>query len=422
MDNARAAALRARGLLPALPLSVQEAQQDSRIAVVASPEPGMEPGGSGLVRRPTEASRIKEQWEAKNKDAKEEQAAREAGVKTRLTEFRFGGNSPVSESFVGAGGLGAVAEVDTPPEDDEGYDSFSSKVPKAPPPTLSLSRGRNLSPPLLQPWSDNLPLDPTPLRTIPGSPADSNSLQLPSLISAFATDAGLTPVTPGFALEDDATPRELSPPRGGGLGFDGSASESGESLAVPSLALDSGSESATTLASTAESSNVGRMRSVKAKRNSVLEEREHHAIQVIVETPFERSTSPETDVTAKQLSPAATPTTSLRAPQRRGTAPVAGGVRKSILGSIRRTVGLGRANSSATKGRLGVAPPSALATSHASMSPTQPSALASQQQQQRKHERRTSINPTMHNTGSIMSETNRIEDDETRRMTELAFM
>ncbi|KAJ7757789.1 hypothetical protein DFH07DRAFT_741933, partial [Mycena maculata] len=72
--EARNAALRERGLLPSLPLSVQEQQQDLRIAIVTSPEPGEQ---SGLVRRPTAANRIKEEWEAKNRE--------------RLTEFRFGG-------------------------------------------------------------------------------------------------------------------------------------------------------------------------------------------------------------------------------------------------------------------------------------------------------------------------------------------
>nr|GAT53453.1 predicted protein [Mycena chlorophos] len=49
--QAREAALRERGLLPALPLSVQEARADSRLGVVASPEP-----------HTSEARRIKEEW------------------------------------------------------------------------------------------------------------------------------------------------------------------------------------------------------------------------------------------------------------------------------------------------------------------------------------------------------------------------
>ncbi|KAJ6610707.1 hypothetical protein B0H10DRAFT_404351 [Mycena sp. CBHHK59/15] len=77
--EARQAALRERGLLPPLPLSVQERQQDLRIAIVASPQ------SSSLERRPTAANRIKEEWEAKNRE--------------RLTEFRFGGNSPRQETF-----------------------------------------------------------------------------------------------------------------------------------------------------------------------------------------------------------------------------------------------------------------------------------------------------------------------------------
>ncbi|KAJ6512833.1 hypothetical protein C8R45DRAFT_785890, partial [Mycena sanguinolenta] len=99
LQEARNAALRERGLLPSLPLSVQETQQDSRIAIVASPEAGQ----SGLERRQTAANRVKAEWEAKNRE--------------RMNEFRFGGNSPstspMQETFPAAGRESAE-EADTP--------------------------------------------------------------------------------------------------------------------------------------------------------------------------------------------------------------------------------------------------------------------------------------------------------------------
>ncbi|KAF7312670.1 hypothetical protein MIND_00281300 [Mycena indigotica] len=428
---ARNAALRERGLLPALPLSVQEAQQDKQIAVVASPEP--EPR-STLARQPTEAARIKDQWEAKNRTSKDD---READVKARLTEFRFGGNSPAAsplkESFPMS--LEAVVEVETPQPspDEKSIDEASmtpTKVPRAPPPTLNLSRGRNLSPPLLQAWSD-FPPDPTQL-PLPPSPSPVVESPFSSLISAFAptplVDAGFTPVSPEFLplppspLLRDVPTRETSLPRMDG----GYASESGESsLGVPSLMPDTASESAS---SNADNGAFGRMRSVNVRNSTIEIEPEHRAFQVIVETPAEehedpfsviRTESPEPDAQIVALS-TATPTLALvPPPKRRGTAPdeVAGGERrKSLLLSFRRSVGLGRANSTATRRKSAAGAPSSFDPSLLPPSPTLPVEFAQQQS------RRSSINPTIHNGASIVFQTSKIEDDETRRMTEVAFM
>ncbi|KAJ7063567.1 hypothetical protein C8F01DRAFT_1251095 [Mycena amicta] len=445
--QARNAALRERGLLPALPLSVQEARQDSRIATLASPEPE-----STLVCRATEASRIKDEWEAKNRFAMDERKAKvelEETVKTRLTEFRFGGitpaSSPMQESFPTT--LDSVT-----------IDEAQPKLPKAPPPTLNFSRGRNLSPPLLQAWSD-LPPEPSEL-PLPPSPSPVLESPFSSLISAFATspiaDVGFTPISPAFlplppspsyptsyAGNGDgpsASPRELSPASARTqLDLDISASESGEpSLAVPSLVLDSASESATTLDSIVESSNMemGRMRSVKVRNSTIEVEPEpgsHRAIEVIVESPVEeqgdpfegivRSASPKADADKHEhLQEITTPTAEKTQPAlvlpRRDTAPVEspGERRKSLLTSFRRSVGFGRAKRKSAAG-----PPSAFDVSLLPPSPTLPAEFASQQHH-KGHERRTSVNPTMHSTGSIMFQTSKIQDEESRRMTEVAFM
>ncbi|KAJ7805938.1 hypothetical protein B0H14DRAFT_2877904 [Mycena olivaceomarginata] len=455
-QEARNAALRERGLLPSLPLSVQEAQQDSRIAIVAAPEPGQQQ--SGVERRPTAANRVKEEWEAKNRE--------------RLNGFRFGGNSPaaspMTENFPTTG-LGAVKEVDTLCQFGAVLDELEAMAPRAPPPTLNLSRGQRMSPPLMQAWSDSpsdpcfLPLPPSPA---PGSIAESN---FSSLLSAFTTTPAadattFTPMTPSFLpsppspslLPDGAqTPRaggdrtphpptegtHLAPPaRSQSIPrLDGSESES--SLGVPSL-VDSGSQSS---ASTSESpgSGFGRMRNVPLAtkvRHSTIEPQgpAHYAISVIVESPGEGrgdvlgagdvvSASPVEEegleLQQQKAIPAVTPSEAAQAqpqpqtPRRRTTdpAPAAKVDRRPSLNvfkkmSIRR-MGLSRAKSSAS--------PRAAAVSALPSSPTLPANFAAQQRRGRPA---ASVSPTMHNAETILFEMNKIENEEERRMAEVAFM
>ncbi|KAF7289600.1 F-box domain-containing protein [Mycena chlorophos] len=443
----RDAALRARGLLPALPLSVQEARQDSRIAVVALPSSGSEPMVSaGIARNATEASRIKDQWEAKNratvvvvKDESEsdddEKARFEADAKKRLTVFRFGGNSPaaspVKEVF-------PAVDENHPPSSN--VDAIS--IDKLP-----------ISSPLLQPWSDTPPpeLDPAQL-PLPPSPRPT-TVEFSSLISAFAA-----PVTPPSPPEDlEVVANEPSQARTAVVTAapTPSASESSHSLGVPSLVA----HSIPSAASSSESplpQPLPTMRSVNFNpvRNSTIELKPHtvpDAIQVVIETPVEqradpfetygvemfRSTSPlqeelefsvafpssESEGPAVMLSPAPPPSPRA-ALRRRETAPeestpAAGERRKSLLTSFRKSVvAFGRANTTATKRKSAKAGVYEFDASMLPPSPTLPVEFANQQQQKRA----SSLNPTMHSTGTIMHETSRIEDAETRRMTELAFM
>ncbi|KAJ7745654.1 hypothetical protein B0H16DRAFT_969746 [Mycena metata] len=452
--EARNAALRERGLLPPLPLSVQEAQQDMRIAIVSSPEPGEQ---SQLERRPTAANRIKAEWEAKNRE--------------RLTEFRFGGNSPASSPRREDFGMAAVKEVDTPlpsplpsPETQDPVSEFGERVddpemkaPRAPPPTLNLSRDQRLSPPLMQAWSD---LPPGPLPPSPPSAGSTAESNYSSLISAFSvTPPELTPVllppTPLLTNTETPVPGDVTPKPPGSPTTDVShaprldASESESSLGVPSLMQDSES------VSTSESSpSFGRMRNVPLAtkvRNSTIEPQTHHAISVIVENPREERdafiVSPvgEDDDQLTQLvskTPQASEDVVLTlAPHRRATAPGPApadadrrtplnvfkrgkGEGVSKMTSIRRTMGLGRAKSSAghsTKVDVAKLPPS----------PTLLGSFASQQQNAQARERisaspsqqrRLSVSPTMHNQGSILHEMSKIENEESRRMTEVAFM
>jgi len=78
----REAALRARGLLPPLPLSEQERALDNSIPIVREVKP--EPETS--KKEPTAADLIKKQWEEKNREANAEE-------RMRLNTFRFGGSS-----------------------------------------------------------------------------------------------------------------------------------------------------------------------------------------------------------------------------------------------------------------------------------------------------------------------------------------
>ncbi|KAJ7471476.1 hypothetical protein B0H11DRAFT_1369967 [Mycena galericulata] len=471
--EARNAALRERGLLPPLPMSVQEQQQDMRIAIVASPEPGQE---SGLDRRPTAANRIKEEWEARNRE--------------RLTEFRFGGNSPaaspVQENFPAH--LQVVKEVDTPlpspqvedlppPEFIEDAGEPEPQVPRPPPPTLSIASAHNLARPLMQAWSDTPP-DPY-LLPLPPSPSAASAAEttFSSLMSAFAStptaDSQFTPMTPSFlplppspSLSGVETPRVLGdctptlpsspttvsadesclavPPRSQSI----PRSESGESsLNVPSLMLDS--ESQTTVSTSDSIGSFGRMRNAQLAtkvRNSTIEPQAHHAISVIVESPVEErvegilTASPVDDDEPKHFPPKALKL-SEEAPARRETepAPAAQAANKadrrkslsvfkrgkgeglSTMMSIRRSIGFGRAKSTG-------GPPAGFDPSHLPPSPTLPSEFGVQQQQARatltvtRDARRLSVSPTMHNRGSILHETSMIEDEESRRMTEVAFM
>ncbi|KAJ6561964.1 hypothetical protein B0H19DRAFT_90619 [Mycena capillaripes] len=486
--EARNAALRARGLLPPLPLSVQEARQDRRIAIVTEPEPDQQ---SGLDRSNTAANRIKEEWEARNRE--------------RLAGFRFGGNSPsaspMQEHFP-AVGLHGVREVDTPlpspsaqdpPSEFGDLDEPSLKAPRAPPPTLNISPGYRLSPPLMQAWSDTSE-DPLffPLPPSPG--AESN---YSSLISAFAitptADAGFTPMSPSFLplppspscsttafhtgtettrVAGDCTPRpprsptvasmnSLAPPRS--LSFpllDDSECES--SLGVPSLVDSQSHTTVSTAESLASFAHMRDMPLATTVRNSTMEPlKAHQAISVIVETPTEErdaflSASP-VDVVEEPRGPKiAVPMSSEEAPRRRTTVeepapqpqpqtPPPRQRRKSLslfrrgkgeggkgesgkgesgmstITSIRTSLGIGRTKSTLSP-RAGFDP------SHLPPSPTLPVGLATPQRKQTGrpmaagHKHRLSVSPTMHNDGSILREMNLIENEESRRMTEVAFM
>lgn len=222
--------------------------------------------------------------------------------------------------------------------------------------------------------------------------------------------------------------------------LDGFESES--SLGVPSL-MDS-SESQTTVSTSDSLGSFGRMRNVPLAtkvRNSTIEgsPHGHHAISVIVESPTEErerdgllSASP---VDAEDLAEKAALKHSEEPQRRRATepAPQAADRRKSLnifkrgkgegrlstMVSIRRSMGIGRAKSVAGA-------PAGFDPALLPPSPTLPVGFATQQQRGRPagagHRHRTSVSPTMHNDGSILLEMSRIEDEESRRMTEVAFM
>ncbi|KAK7052196.1 hypothetical protein R3P38DRAFT_2603489 [Favolaschia claudopus] len=479
-QEARNAALRERGLLPQLPLSVQEAQQDSRIAVVVAEPPSTT---TTLERREsTAASRVKEEWEAQNRE--------------RLAGFRFGGNSPVQDSFpTSSSSLEAVKEVDTPlpspnptdppPEfivNNASAELLPKPTPRAPPPTLNLKHGlHHLSPPLMQAWSDSSPphldeLDPCFLLPLPPSPAPDieSTNKFSSLISAFSADTGLTPISPAFR-DGDVTPKPqshpvppavVSPPP-----LATSTSESSGLSEVPSLVSDTSQASLNSLSVSSPPAAVGRMRNVplaSTVRNSTVEPLEidqHHAISVIVESPVDDegggavaiidnalpvveekaaesnttpSPNPNTTSPNPTPNPAALTQTPLQPPQRRKTDPSSAKPdrRKSL--NVFKNLSLRRPkappaslSSSATdpartaraKARSALGVPAGFDASLLPPSPTLSAGFAAQQGKEGgMTQNRMSLNPTMHNAETILEEMNKIGDEESRRMTEVAFM
>ncbi|KAJ7442459.1 hypothetical protein FB451DRAFT_1250790 [Mycena latifolia] len=90
--------------------------------------------------------------------------------------------------------------------------------------------------------------------------------------------------------------------------------------------------------------------------------------------------------------------------------------------SIRRSMGLGRAKSA-------VGPPKGFDAAHLPPSPTLPGDFGAQQGARgrpvaagARHAHRLSVAPTMYDGAGILLELNKIEDEESRRMTEVAFM
>lgn len=150
----RDAALRERGLLPPLPLSVQEHQQDQELGVQPLPP-------SESSQEMTMAKKIKQEWEAKNREqAKVDSPPAQLD---RMKSFRFGGSASQSSSSlkkpaVAPDDTEAVPELDSPtlptadiPASSSNSTSSSPSPPvkaelATPPPRTHSSIGSSSSP------------------------------------------------------------------------------------------------------------------------------------------------------------------------------------------------------------------------------------------------------------------------------------
>ncbi|KAK0205047.1 hypothetical protein DFS33DRAFT_727148 [Desarmillaria ectypa] len=470
----RDAALRERGLLPPLPLSLQEQEQDRRI-------PSLELKDVIDEDQPSAAHRIKEEWEAKNHTAEAEQ-------RERLAHFKFGGlTSPSAPDLAQSQVLEVVIEMDSPtpsPTSPTSVTSLHEKIltPLALHlnPSTSCVHSHDI---LSKPEPAFVPLPPSPLLTSVPEPADVDpvlipippspvlkSLVLPALSIGQASESAasssiladkiesqkqLCPPSPTFlnAVTPPASPTmsaghsteegSLAPPsrkRSHTVLSHESSDES--SIATPSI--DATSQVLTIVTTSSESHTSRRRSTGKVWTNDF----PSHDIPVIVESPKEEVSSPLSNNGKFSDSPVEPESSSL---QRGQSAPsptesrIKGQRRRSLnlfkkldkapgsrsLTTIRRSVvgTLGR------KGKSDLPP-----------SPTIPSPLPSSPPVERRGLRamrslgfnrqlsvvtgaevpavgpRQPLSPTIHNPGSILLGTCEIEDEESRRVTELAFL
>ncbi|KAK0480199.1 hypothetical protein IW261DRAFT_119665 [Armillaria novae-zelandiae] len=464
----RDAALRARGLLPPLPLSIQELEQDRRI-------PSLELKDDTDDDQPSAAHRIKEEWETKNRTAEAEQ-------RERLTHFKFGGLSSQSASdLTQPQVLEVVIEMDSP----------------APSPTTAAPlHGKSLKPPALhlhpstscvpshdvpsgpEPDPVFVPLPPSPLLTsvaeavdvdpalipIPPSPI-SKDLVLPaghatsSSIPAdkVGSQKQLYPPSPTFL--NSVTPPSSPTMSTGHSTEEGSLAppsrkrshtvlshESSDESSIATPSIDATSQVLTIVTTSSESHASKRRSGGKAWATDF----PSHDIPVIVESPKEESTSPFSNNGNPFDAPVGPESSTLR----RGltdpstTESRAKGQRRRSLNLFKKLDKAPGSRSLTTIRRSVVGTLGRKEKSTLPPSPTIPSPLPSPPPPpvERRGLRavrslgfnrqltvvtgaplpppkpRQPLSPTIHNPGSILLGTCEIEDEESRRVTELAFL
>ncbi|KAF9041939.1 hypothetical protein BDZ89DRAFT_1156278 [Hymenopellis radicata] len=390
LQQKREAALRARGLLPPLAnkdLSRQELEQDER----CSPCVPLNPESDADL---TEAHRIKEQWEAKNRIADVEQ-------RSKLSTFKFGGLASASQPDLTETSqepnLETLVEVDTPLPSP----SPSGRTPMRPPPLklhLATPMG-SMSNPGPEP-SDPLaiPLPPSPF---------------PSLYSVRCSSPTLVPLPPSpsassvvFETGSNELLQPSSPTMSASHGTDESQSRNrSHTLLSPSQESEDGSIYASshtlTVHTTESASSIGKHKTPARAWTA-------HDIEVIAESPREEASISPVEVEEKPAN--------LPLPRRRQTDPTGGEKkerRKSVnlfsraaspsvsvtssIGSLKRSV-VGTLSRRDTRSR----------TPRSPTFPPPPPRLA--------------VAPTIHSPGSILIEASEIEDEESRQLTENAFL
>ncbi|KAJ4500909.1 hypothetical protein C8R41DRAFT_809379 [Lentinula lateritia] len=462
----REAALRERGLLPPKDMSALEREQDNLLPLSPIPQAAYADG-------PSEADRIKQAWEAK---IQSNDPTDFKSVTSKIID-----QPPKSDSFNESLDLRAVREVSTPPSSPKPPSSIrksSSRAhlaqPKAPPTC-------DLPPTPVDP--ESIPLPPSPLEdtfnsaeilfreTSPLSSSSANSPHIsPDAVSLHLSSApsGLSPTPPRALLplppstgehsEDGAQApsksRSDSRPSRPSVVIN-SCSDSDESGSIASPSLDTSSQ----LTSESPLSHVvHKVKPVPLVKTWAKE----LSVPVIVESPIEGHTlvhsiddSTINDIPEEETNHTGSPLLRVdphspnekRKPlldKRSTLSPKissdkqAGGKmsRSNSLANFRQSVvsTLSRKPSSFKK-------PTSFNFDGSSLppSPTVPASLAGQstnssmstQSVKSKNSLshsvpipvpRQALSPKIHSRGSILLEASHIEDEETRRMTEMAFM
>ncbi|KAE9405180.1 hypothetical protein BT96DRAFT_935147 [Gymnopus androsaceus JB14] len=427
LPKLREAALRERGLLPARDMSALEREQDARISPIF-PVPEMSTDGLSA------ADRIKREWEAKIQSDDSRADGEKSSSPTLEVADQLTAPEPTKPLFLD---LGTVHEVATP----------------LPSPSLQSPSLRNSS------SRSNLALaKPPPTCDLPPTPVDAEFVPLPP--SPFAETSSIRSL--------EISPRVIPLPPSPSPPSSPRTAESTDSHIFTSKSVETHSNSATPHSKTSllpsansyECSEDGAL----APPNFTLESSFSHAthktkpnslvktwtnepkVPVIIESPVEEfgpviPSLPEVEL--KDLVPDQNPISS-SPPRRRAQTTVEGDTkekRKSLFGKRTSLANLRQSDivlpAKTTTFDLSNIPPS----------PTVPASPAGQSMfsfdvrteccvERISPERpnswslrtgvgprpvRQALSPTIHTRGSISFETTHIEDDETRRMTEMAF-
>ncbi len=399
LQQKREAALRARGLLPPLAnkdLSRQELEQDER----CSPCVALKPESDGDL---TEAHRIKEQWEAKNRISELEQ-------RSKLNTFKFGGLASASQPDLTEPpqqpNLETLVEVDTPLPSP----SPSGRTPLRPPPlklhpATPMGSISNSGPESSDPLA--IPLPPSPFPSLHSVRCSSPTLvPLPPSPSASSVvfESGSNYLLQPVCSAPESLPS--SPTMSASHGNDESQSRNrSHTLLSVSQESEEGSIYASshtlTVHTTDSATSLGKHKTAAARAWTA------HDIEVIAESPREEASIAPVEVEEKPAN--------LPLPRRRQTDPTGGEKkerRKSLnlfraaspgvsvtssIGSLRRSV-VGTLSRKDTRAR-------------SPRSPTSPPPAP-----------RLAVAPTIHSRGTILVEASEIEDEESRQLTENAFL
>lgn len=446
----RHAALRERGLLPPLQnkdLSRQELEEDKRLPIAAPVEKtAVTITSSTGIEMVSAADLIKMEWEAKNRSGKDDE-------RERFKSFKFGASLPLLEFEASRPSLQDVACQEEPSQlwqDDLGRSADTPQI------FVSGSAGRSqnstehdhelgrLSPALI-------PLPPSPPPTPPASPKLGTNLKLVSPCAIDLCSPALAPLPPPSSestakrgadethLElvisiptGPATPlislspvtEELEPKEKDAQGHQRKVSVSdsqSSSLATPSLETPSHSTVMSILGTAESSPRVKTIMLIGGKN-----------IPMIVESPIEEGPAPELAIpnTIPEDSDGEVQLDDYQKPKpRRKKRTLLFGqdpskclrasasltnMRRSVANTLSRTRSQlaikGMKHDNAPDVRL---PPSSTFPLTGATGVDMSMEISTPRQP---------VSPTLHSHGSILLETSAIEDDEARRMTELAFL